>query len=143
MTRIAAITRAALVGALACLFSAAASASCYTVLNPKGTIVYQSPEPPVDMSLPLQAKFLRMLEDGHIRRLGGNESIAVDVRFIFATNRDLSKMVSDLMLSCSWQCRNLFPWVLIIIYSMAAAAGNPWAFFLLLASSAWQRNLAR
>lgn len=48
-----------------------------------------------DMSLPLQAKFLRMLEDGHIRRLGGNESIPVDVRFIFATNRDLSKMVSE------------------------------------------------
>ncbi len=48
-----------------------------------------------DMSLPLQAKFLRMLEDGNIRRLGGNESIAVDVRFIFATNRDLSKMVAE------------------------------------------------
>ncbi len=48
-----------------------------------------------DMSLPLQAKFLRMLEDGYIRRLGGNESISVDVRFIFATNRDLSKMVAE------------------------------------------------
>jgi two-component system response regulator AtoC len=48
-----------------------------------------------DMSLPLQAKFLRMLEDGYIRRLGGNESIPVDVRFIFATNRDLSRMVAE------------------------------------------------
>lgn len=48
-----------------------------------------------DMSLPLQAKFLRMLEDGYIRRLGGNESVPVDVRFIFATNRDLSKMVAE------------------------------------------------
>jgi two-component system response regulator AtoC len=48
-----------------------------------------------DMSPPLQAKFLRMLEDGYIRRLGGNESIPVDVRFIFATNRDLSKMVAE------------------------------------------------
>ena len=48
-----------------------------------------------DMSLPLQAKFLRMLEDGYIRRLGGNESIPVDVRFIFATNRELSKMVAE------------------------------------------------
>lgn len=48
-----------------------------------------------DMSLPLQAKFLRMLEDGTIRRLGGNESIVTDVRFIFATNRDLSKMVVE------------------------------------------------
>jgi len=48
-----------------------------------------------DMSPPLQAKFLRMLEDGYIRRLGGNESISVDVRFIFATNRDLSRMVAE------------------------------------------------
>ena len=48
-----------------------------------------------DMSQPLQAKFLRMLEDGYIRRLGGNESVPVDVRFIFATNRDLSKMVAE------------------------------------------------
>lgn len=47
-----------------------------------------------DMSMPLQAKFLRMLEDGHIRRLGGNENIAVDVRFIFSTNKDLAKMVA-------------------------------------------------
>lgn len=47
-----------------------------------------------DMSMPLQAKFLRMLEDGHIRRLGGNENIPVDVRFIFSTNKDLAKMVS-------------------------------------------------
>jgi transcriptional regulator with GAF, ATPase, and Fis domain len=48
-----------------------------------------------DMSIHLQAKFLRMLEDGHIRRLGGNENIPIDVRFIFATNRDLGRMVTD------------------------------------------------
>jgi len=47
-----------------------------------------------DMSLPLQAKFLRMLEDGHIRRLGGNENIPIDVRFVFSTNKDLAKMVA-------------------------------------------------
>lgn len=47
-----------------------------------------------DMSMPLQAKFLRMLEDGHIRRLGGNENIPVNVRFVFSTNKDLAKMVS-------------------------------------------------
>jgi len=48
-----------------------------------------------DMSFQLQAKFLRMLEDGYTRRLGGNENIPVDVRFIFATNRDLGRMVSE------------------------------------------------
>lgn len=48
-----------------------------------------------DMSLPLQAKFLRMLEDGYIRRLGGSENIPIDVRFIFSTNKDLSRMVAE------------------------------------------------
>jgi len=48
-----------------------------------------------DMSIHLQAKFLRMLEDGHIRRLGGNDNIPIDVRFIFSTNRDLSRMVAE------------------------------------------------
>ncbi|WP_175476494.1 sigma-54-dependent Fis family transcriptional regulator [Syntrophus gentianae] len=48
-----------------------------------------------DMSFPLQAKFLRVLEEGHIRRLGGTENIPIDVRFVFSTNKDLSKMVND------------------------------------------------
>jgi transcriptional regulator with PAS, ATPase and Fis domain len=48
-----------------------------------------------DMSFQLQAKFLRVLEEGYIRRLGGTENIPIDVRFVFATNKDLSKMVSE------------------------------------------------
>ncbi len=48
-----------------------------------------------DMSIHIQAKFLRMLEDGHIRRLGGNDNIPIDVRFIFSTNRDLNRMVAE------------------------------------------------
>lgn len=47
-----------------------------------------------EMAVQLQAKFLRMLEDGHIRRLGGTENIPIDVRFIFSTNRDLTQMVT-------------------------------------------------
>ena len=48
-----------------------------------------------EMGIHIQAKFLRMLEDGHIRRLGGTENIPIDVRFIFSTNRDLSRMVAE------------------------------------------------
>lgn len=48
-----------------------------------------------DMSLPLQAKFLRMLEDGYIRRLGGTENVPIDVKFIFSTNKDLGRMVAS------------------------------------------------
>ena len=48
-----------------------------------------------DMNHQLQAKFLRVLEDGYIRRLGGTENIPIDVRFIFSTNKDLSRMVAD------------------------------------------------
>ncbi len=48
-----------------------------------------------DMSIHLQAKFLRTLEDGHIRRLGGNDNIPIDVRFIFSTNKDLGRMVAE------------------------------------------------
>jgi len=41
-----------------------------------------------EMSAPMQAKFLRVLEDGAIRRLGGKAEITVDVRVVAATNRD-------------------------------------------------------
>ncbi len=48
-----------------------------------------------DMSIHIQAKFLRVLEEGSLRRLGGTENIPIDVRFIFSTNKDLSKMVQE------------------------------------------------
>jgi len=47
----------------------------------------------VDMSLDIQAKFLRVLEEKKIRRLGGKEEIVVDVRIIAATNRNLEEVV--------------------------------------------------
>ncbi len=48
-----------------------------------------------DMDFHLQAKFLRVLEDSYIRRIGGTENIPIDVRFIFSTNKDLNKMVAE------------------------------------------------
>ncbi len=46
-----------------------------------------------EMSPVLQAKILRVLEHGEFERVGGRETIKVDVRLITATNRDLSAMV--------------------------------------------------
>jgi DNA-binding NtrC family response regulator len=48
-----------------------------------------------DMPLAMQAKLLRVLQDREITRLGSNDPIQVDVRFISATNRDLLQAVRD------------------------------------------------
>jgi DNA-binding NtrC family response regulator len=48
-----------------------------------------------DMSLALQAKLLRALQDKIVRPVGGNEETRLDVRVISATNRDLSRRVQD------------------------------------------------
>jgi TyrR family helix-turn-helix protein len=48
-----------------------------------------------EMSLYLQAKLLRFLNDGRFRRIGGEREIKVDVRIVSATHRDLAKMVAD------------------------------------------------
>lgn len=48
-----------------------------------------------DMPPTMQAKLLRVLENGEVVRLGSNDPIKVDVRFISATNRNLEEMVSE------------------------------------------------
>ena len=48
-----------------------------------------------DMPLTIQAKILRALQNHEIRRLGGNTTITVDVRFIAATNKDLNKLIRE------------------------------------------------
>jgi two-component system response regulator AtoC len=47
-----------------------------------------------DMSFPLQAKLLQVLQDGEFSRLGGKNDVHVDVRVITATNRDLETAVA-------------------------------------------------
>jgi two-component system nitrogen regulation response regulator NtrX len=47
-----------------------------------------------DMSLSAQAKVLRALQEGKITRVGGDKEIAVDVRVIAATNKDLLEEVN-------------------------------------------------
>jgi PAS domain S-box-containing protein len=48
-----------------------------------------------DMSMAMQAKLLRALQDKEIERVGGQKPIKVDVRIVSATNRNLEMMVKN------------------------------------------------
>src|SRR3954464_3401881 len=48
-----------------------------------------------DMPQSMQAKLLRVLENGEVVRLGSNDPIKVDVRLISATNRNLDEFVAE------------------------------------------------
>jgi len=48
-----------------------------------------------DMSLSLQAKILRVLQNGTFQRLGDNKNVKVDIRVIAATNKKLEKLVEE------------------------------------------------
>ena len=48
-----------------------------------------------ELPLGLQAKLLRVLQEQRVERLGGHKEIALDVRIIAATNRDLSEEVAQ------------------------------------------------
>lgn len=48
-----------------------------------------------DLSINLQSKLLRVLEDQEIRPVGGTQSIKVDIRFISATNKDIVSAVKE------------------------------------------------
>ncbi|MGA9978884.1 MAG: sigma-54 dependent transcriptional regulator [Candidatus Sulfotelmatobacter sp.] len=48
-----------------------------------------------DMPLHMQAKLLRVLEEGEVERIGGDKPVAVDVRVLVATHRDLEARVRE------------------------------------------------
>ena len=48
-----------------------------------------------DMPLAMQAKLLRVLEEGEVERIGGDKSIPVDVRVLVATHRNLEDLVKE------------------------------------------------
>ena len=44
--------------------------------------------------MPLQVKFLRVLEDHQIRKVGSNREVSIDIRLICATHRDLKELIA-------------------------------------------------
>ena len=48
-----------------------------------------------DMPLAMQAKLLRVLEEGEIERIGGDKALAINVRVVVATHRNLEARVKD------------------------------------------------
>jgi formate hydrogenlyase transcriptional activator len=63
-----------------------------------------------DLPMELQAKLLRVLEDGTFERLGSSKTVNVDVRVIAATNHDLAELVKNDMFRRDLYYRlNVFP----------------------------------
>ncbi|MCU7835557.1 MAG: sigma-54-dependent Fis family transcriptional regulator [gamma proteobacterium symbiont of Taylorina sp.] len=76
-------------------------------LADKGTIFLDEI---AELSMDVQVKLLRVLQEQEIQRVGSGELIKVDVRIITATNQDLKKMVEDGLFRMDLYYRlNVFP----------------------------------
>lgn len=63
-----------------------------------------------DMSLDLQSKLLRVLENQQVQRIGGRDSISVNVRIVCATHKNLEKMADQGTFRADLMYRlNVFP----------------------------------
>jgi DNA-binding NtrC family response regulator len=71
--------------------AAAARAGCFELAD-RGTLFLDEV---TEMPTALQMKFLRVLEEGRVRRVGGSHEVRFDVRVITATNRDPQQAVDD------------------------------------------------
>ncbi|HYQ48370.1 MAG TPA: sigma-54 dependent transcriptional regulator [Thermodesulfovibrionales bacterium] len=61
-------------------------------LADKGTIFLDEI---AEMDMSLQAKILRVIQEGEIERVGGERAISIDVRIVAASNKDLEKAVQE------------------------------------------------
>jgi DNA-binding NtrC family response regulator len=73
-----------------------------------------------EMSPALQAKYLRVLQDGVIRRLGAKTELSVDVRVVAATNRNAAQAVQDKALR-----EDLFYRINVLNISLPALRSRP------------------
>jgi formate hydrogenlyase transcriptional activator len=63
-----------------------------------------------ELPLPAQVRFLRVLQDKKIERVGGTKTLQLDIRVIAATNKDLKEMVAnELFRQDLWFRLNVFP----------------------------------
>jgi PAS domain S-box-containing protein len=74
-------------------FTGAASRQLGRFENASGSTLFL--DEVAELPFELQAKLLRVLEDGRFERLGTSRTVSVDVRIIAATNHDLGEMVRD------------------------------------------------